>query len=196
MNRNYSCSGVYSSFANTPYTSRNSPAINANTQSLTLQNHSTQLQNSFECSFFCNPPNDPRIYHINCKEITLNNDINTPHNNNAYHVFCHQLSTDKFYQITCQMISHASIVQFLNEKLLGIKFKQNVPQQQERLEFSNTQRVNLESHLKQILFNYMAPRRINENPSYLNTIKRNDPISNVSYPDAGNNSEGIIQSKL
>src|SRR5207248_5623261 len=92
-----------------------------------------------------------------------NKNNNSPYNN-ANYTFYYQLSNDEFYQITCQMISHSTIVQLLNDKVFGIKLRQSERHQQERLEISDRQKENLETHLKQYLFNYLTPKQINGKP--------------------------------
>ncbi|PKK59688.1 hypothetical protein RhiirC2_857234 [Rhizophagus irregularis] len=87
-------------------------------------------------AFFYNPPDDYQIYHITCEFL---NDIN---NNESLsdHTFYYKLDDKNLYKITCILISHSLIVQFLNKKMYGIELKQGDEQQQEFLTFSNYQR--------------------------------------------------------
>src|SRR2546423_15655623 len=76
-----------------------------------------------EYSFFYKPPNDFQIYNIICKETPisfelvsqlLNNSNNNYYSHSNLHEF-HFLKPDKkeCYKITCELVSHLSIVQFL-----------------------------------------------------------------------------------
>src|SRR6266498_2217245 len=99
-----------------------------------------------EYSFFYRPYNDFQIYHIICKEKTsdelisqiLDNCLYSSHYvySNDLFVFYFQQPNDKrIYQITCEMVPHSIIVQFLNLNVYGIQINQNNQQQQR--EFSN-----------------------------------------------------------
>ncbi|EXX55872.1 uncharacterized protein OCT59_010620 [Rhizophagus irregularis] len=87
-------------------------------------------------AFFYNPPDDYQIYHITCEFL---NGIN---NNESLsdHTFYYKLDDKNLYKITCILISHSLIVQFLNKKMYGIELKQGDEQQQEFLTFSNYER--------------------------------------------------------
>ena len=115
-----------------------------------------------EYSFFYNPPNDLYIYNIVCKETPisfelvsqlLDNDINNStqnyvHSNNLHEFYFLKPEEKKCYKITCELISHSSIVQFLNKNVYGIEVKQNgLPQQY--VDFSRELKENLEIYLKQ-----------------------------------------------
>ncbi|RIA80909.1 hypothetical protein C1645_865918 [Glomus cerebriforme] len=122
-----------------------------------------------EYSFYFRPCNDFQIYHIICKEKTTDEIITQLLDNRLYlsnnyfylndiFVFYYQQSSDKrIYQITCEMVPHSIIVQFLNLNIYGIELNQNEQQQQQQT-FSNRHKENLEFHLKQFLFNYLAPK--------------------------------------
>jgi hypothetical protein len=148
-----------------------------------------------EYPFFYNPPNDPQIFHITCKEIShdyesqILNKSNIPHHNCAIYTFYYHLNHNKSFQITCEMVSHTLIVQYLNKNIFGIELRQNEQQQEEYLSFSNGQRENLEYHLKEFLFNYLTPRRINNNN--MNKVKQEDNV-NVK---TSSNKTGIIHTK-
>ncbi|CAG8565885.1 uncharacterized protein OCT59_017016 [Rhizophagus irregularis] len=118
---------------------------------------SNYSNDNFRMAFFYNPPEDYQIYHITC-ESRENVD---PLSN---HTFYYNLDDKIFYQITCRLISHSLIVQFLNKKIHGIELRQNEEPQQEFLNFSNFQRDNLEFHLKEFLFNKLASKQINKEP--------------------------------
>src|SRR3954451_20405053 len=128
-------------------------------------NNSAHLQETIgltEYSFFYNPPNDFYIYNIICKETPisfelvsqlLNKDNNSTQNyvhSNNLHEF-HFLKPDekKCYKITCELILHSSVVQFLNKTVYGIEVKQNARSQQEYVDFTRELRENLEFYLKQ-----------------------------------------------
>lgn len=140
-----------------------------------------------EYPFFYHPPNDPQIFHINCKEISLDyesqllNKTNIPNNNNnnrAVYTFYYHLNHNKSFQITCEMVSHTLIVQYLNKNIFGIELRQPEQHQEEYLNFSNGQRENLEYHLKGYLFDYLTPKRINNNN--LNMVKQDDNSKNTT----------------
>ncbi|RIA80908.1 hypothetical protein C1645_791586 [Glomus cerebriforme] len=137
--------------------------INENT---TSSQHDNINDITAEYSFYYGPCNDFQIYHITCKEKTpeeiitqlLNNSLYLTHYfySNDIFVFYYQQPNDKkIYQITCEMVPHSIIVQFLNSNIYGIELLyQNEHYQQN---FSNRHKENLESHLREFLFNYLAP---------------------------------------
>ena len=115
-----------------------------------------------EYSFFYNPPNDLYIYNIVCKETPisfelvsqlLDNDINNStqnyaHSNNLHEFHFLKPEEKKCYKITCELISHSSIVRILNESCYGIEVRQSgLPQQ--HVTFSRGLRENLEFYLRQ-----------------------------------------------
>src|ERR1044072_2649946 len=114
-------------------------------------------------SFFYNPPNDPQIYNIHCIEIAgfelalqlVNNNINSTQNhvpsNNLLEFHFFKLDERKCYEITCELVSHSLITQYLNENIHGIEIRQ----QQEYVEFSRQLKENLEYHLRQFLTYYL-----------------------------------------
>ncbi|CAB4488997.1 hypothetical protein RhiirA5_397401 [Rhizophagus irregularis] len=171
------------------------------TQDNPLSKFSHEYFGEGEYPFFYHPPNDPQIFHITCKEIShdyesqlLNKTANIPPNNNindcAIYTFYYHLNHNKSFQITCEMVSHTLIVQYLNKNIFGIELR-HVDQHQEYLKFSNGQRENLEYHLKGYLFNYLTPKRINNNN--LNMIKQDDNNGNVKNSI---NKTGIIHTKF
>ncbi|CAI2183737.1 8682_t:CDS:1 [Funneliformis geosporum] len=120
-----------------------------------------------ETVFYYRPNNDFQIYLVCCKEITLNelisqlliNYLYSPYNNDLYSnelfVFYFQHPNgQRIYHVTCEMISHSNIVQYLNSNIYGIELKQS--EQQPPLEFSNNHKQNLEFHLKQFLTDYLV----------------------------------------
>ena len=116
----------------------------------------TSCNNQFRMGFFYNPNGDNQIYHITC-ELIGNVDNDNPLSD---HTFYYRLNENNSYQISCNLISHSLIVQFLNKNIHGIELKQSEELQEECLCFSNSQRENLEFHLKQYLFNYLAQKQI------------------------------------
>ncbi|GBC10498.1 hypothetical protein RclHR1_09690003 [Rhizophagus clarus] len=111
---------------------------------------------NFRMAFFYNPPGDYQIYHIICELTRENIDSHSDH------IFYYNLNDKMFYQITCRLISHSLIVQFLNKKIYGIEFRQSEEPQQEFLTFSNLQKDNLEFHLKELLSNHLMTKQINK----------------------------------
>src|ERR1051325_1648444 len=74
--------------------------------------------------FFYNPPGDCQIYHIICES----NDKDNDNNNNLVsdHAFNYKPQNEDFnYHITCHLISHSLIVQYLNKSIHGIELRQN-----------------------------------------------------------------------
>ncbi len=123
-----------------------------------------------ECSFFYRPCNDFQIYHIVCKEIPLSfelvsrlldhNDNNSTHHvqsNNIYVFYHKQIDSKKIYKVTCEMISHTSIFQFLNKIIYGIEFNQIEQRQQE---FSKIHQENLKFHLEKDLIYYLSSKQV------------------------------------
>ncbi|RIA91360.1 hypothetical protein C1645_822151 [Glomus cerebriforme] len=125
-------------------------------------------------SFFYNPPGDNQIYHITCKLLLNENDDDTL----SDHAFNYQLDDKNHYQINCILISPSLIVQFLNKKMYGIELRQTEEPQQEFLTFSNGQRDNLEFHLKEFLFNHLAPKQINKKPK-VNVLTSSDADNKI-----------------
>ncbi|CAG8565853.1 uncharacterized protein OCT59_017011 [Rhizophagus irregularis] len=107
-------------------------------------------------AFFYNPPGDSQIYHITCELSNKNVDPLSDH------TFYYNIDDNSFYQITCRLISHSLIVQFLNKKIYGIEHKQGEEPQQDYLTFSKFQRDNLEFHLKGFFLNRLTPKQINK----------------------------------
>src|SRR5436305_5930370 len=113
------------------------------------------------------------MYHISCEEIPLSFELvsqlisNTNNNsvydcaqpNNIYIFYHEQPEIKKIYQITCEMISHTFMFQFLNKTIFGIRFTRMENQQQE---FSKMHQDNLRFHLKKDLIHYLAPNQIYE----------------------------------
>jgi len=132
---------------------------------------------SDDMAFFHNPPNDHQIYHVTCKLLSKGNIDNIKPFPD--HIFYHQID-DNFYQITCILISHSLIVQFLNKKIYGIELRQGEEQQQERLTFSNDQRDNLEFHLREFL---LTSKQINKKPN-VNVLTKCSNVDNkfISQP--------------
>lgn len=89
-------------------------------------------------------------------QLLNNNNNNSILYFNNFHEF-HFLKHDeeRCFKVTCRLISHSSIVRFLNKNVHGIETKQNEDLQQE---FSNSQREYLEFHLKQFLIHYLTSK--------------------------------------
>jgi hypothetical protein len=82
-----------------------------------------------EHSFFYTPYNDFQMYHIICKEISFNfesvsqlisNTDNNMMNNydqsgNIFVFYYEQPEIKKIYQVTCEMVSHTFLFQYLNK---------------------------------------------------------------------------------
>ncbi|RGB33407.1 hypothetical protein C1646_761765 [Rhizophagus diaphanus] len=97
----------------------------------------------------------------------LNNCLYSSHYlfSNDLFVFYFQQPNDKrIYQITCEMVPHSFILQYLNLNIYGIEIKQDEHRQQQKQrhqEFSDRHKENLEFHLKQFLFDYLTPKEDN-----------------------------------
>jgi hypothetical protein len=124
-------------------------------------------------SFFYTPCNDFQMYHIICKEISFNfesvsqlisntndNLMNNYVQSNNIFVFYHeQPEIKKIYQVTCEMVSHTFLFQYLNRIIYNIQFVNCEHQQQE---FSKRHQENLIFHLKKDLIHYLIPNNIYE----------------------------------
>jgi hypothetical protein len=132
-------------------------------------------------AFFYNPPGDFQIYHITCELLNENVDPSSDH------TFYYKLDDKSFYQISCRLISHSLIVQFLNKKMYGIELRQGEEQHQDFLTFSNFQRDNLESKLKEFIFNRLSQNQINKDSN----------VNNKVLPTCSNvDGKTIVQPKL
>lgn len=123
--------------------------------------------NSNESSFFYSAPNDPQIYKIYCKEIKINfelvfelvnggnNDQN--HFNNLHEYYFLKDDAKKCYKVTCELIPHSLIVQYLNKNNYNIEIKQDTyqQQQQEYVEFSRELKQNLEYNLNNFFIQHL-----------------------------------------
>jgi len=131
------------------------------TPQVSLPNHSTRSQGT-EYSFFYKPPNDFQIYNVTCKEMTISFDLvsqllnNNNISSNLYVFYFPQFVQKKIYQVTCELVSHSLIIQFLNVNIHGIEVKKN--DQEGYVNFSRELRENLEFHLKQFLAQYLASK--------------------------------------
>ncbi|CAG8718891.1 uncharacterized protein OCT59_014731 [Rhizophagus irregularis] len=142
--------------------------------SLQHATYSTQNPILSKYSFFYAPFNDFQMYYIICEEIPLtfenvsqliisgdhNNSIHNYNKSNSIFMFYHeQPEIKKIYQVTCEMVSHTFIFQFLNKAFFGIQYVQNEYQQQE---FSKRHQENIKFHLKKDLIHYLNPKQTNE----------------------------------
>ncbi|CAG8684751.1 3477_t:CDS:1 [Funneliformis mosseae] len=154
-------------------------------------------------SFYYEPFNDFQIYLINNKETTLNElIINTLYPSYNYHnydifVFYFQHPNDqKIYKVTCKMISHSTIVQYLNLNIYGLR--QNEQLQRQPLEFSNQHKANLEFHLRQFLTDNLGSNinDIGQSSTSNADLVNNDPSTQQggdSQNDNGNNIQDNTQ---
>jgi hypothetical protein len=124
-----------------------------------LTSSSNRSNDNFKMAFFYNPQNDYQIYHITCESLNEISNSELP----SDHTFYYKLDDKNLYKITCILISHSLIVQFLNKKMYGIELKQGDEPQQEFLTFSNYQRNNLESNLKEYLLASKQIKKSNVN---------------------------------
>jgi hypothetical protein len=149
------------------------PNLNIN-PSFTLQHstYSTQKSVMSKLSFFYAPLNDFQMYYIICEEVPLSfenvslmidADNDSTHNyvqfSNIYTFYHKQPEIKKIYRVTCEMVSHTFVFQFLNKTFFGIQFFQNEYQQQE---FSKRHQENLKFHLKKDLIHYLTPKQTGE----------------------------------
>ncbi|GBB89424.1 hypothetical protein RclHR1_01610015 [Rhizophagus clarus] len=146
--------------------------IPPHTSSLTQAQITDVMRNEY--SFFYAPCNDFQMYHIICKEIFFNfesvsqllsntDDIsmnNYAQSNNIFVFYHEQPEIKKIYQVTCEMVSHTFLFQYLNRIIYNIQFVNCEHQQQE---FSNSHRENLKFHLKKDLIHYLMPRNFYKN---------------------------------
>ncbi|CAB4476845.1 hypothetical protein RhiirA1_418538 [Rhizophagus irregularis] len=115
-------------------------------------------------AFFYNPPNDFQIYHITCELLYEDADPSSDH------TFYCKLDDKTSYRISCRLISHSLIVQFLNKKMYGIELRQGEEQHQDFLTFSNVQRDNLEFHMKEFIFNQVTHKKVDKNSDVNNNV--------------------------
>ncbi|GBC03943.1 hypothetical protein RclHR1_05400005 [Rhizophagus clarus] len=128
---------------------------------------------SSSLAFFYAPPNDFQIYHITCEEISLSFESvsqlinhtdnsssihNYPRSNNIYVFYHEQPEIKGIYKVTCEMISHTFIFQFLNKIIYDNLFAQYEYYHQQ--EFSNSHQENLKFHLKKDLIHYLVPKQV------------------------------------
>jgi hypothetical protein len=139
--------------------------------SLQHATYSTQKTIMSKYSFFYAPFNDFQMYYIICEEVPLSfenvslmidiTDSDSTHNyvqqfSNIYTFYHRQPEIKKIYRVTCEMVSHTFIFQFLNKSFFDIQFIQNEYQQQE---FSKRHLENLKFYLKKDLIRYLAPQQ-------------------------------------
>ncbi|GBB84684.1 hypothetical protein RclHR1_11260005 [Rhizophagus clarus] len=103
-------------------------------------------------------PNDLNIYHIKCREISVqllnDNESNINFNQNVYiFYYRQQQSNNRIYQIVCEIISPSFIINFLNKSIYGIEIEQNIGC--EELTFKFDQKENLKSYLTQYLNRFL-----------------------------------------
>jgi hypothetical protein len=177
-------------------------AENTTTSNLTLSPlaYSQPTVDINKHSFFYAPCNDFQMYHIVCEEVPLtfevvsqlinntdNNFINNYAQASNIYVFYHeQPEIKKIYQVTCEMVSHTFMFQFLNKIIYGIQFTQGEHQQQE---FSKKHQDNLKFHLKKDLIYYLTPKNhtCNSNTDALNHFQRYNANALLSGQSFANN---------
>ncbi|CAB4486548.1 hypothetical protein RhiirA1_395060 [Rhizophagus irregularis] len=132
-----------------------------------LSNNSQENINSQDVisNFFYKPPNDYQIYDINYREISIsfelvsellgnNNNSSVQNNdqpNNLHEFYFLKVEEKKCYKVTCVLIPHSSIVEYLNKNIHGVEFNHEEQQQEIYVEFSTELKENLEYYLKQFL---------------------------------------------
>ena len=159
-----------------------------------------------EFSFFYNPRDDFQIYHITCKEMRLsfesvsqlidnNTDStdNDSHNNyvlsNDIYTFYHkQPEIKKIYQVTCEMVSHSFVFQFLNKVVYGIHFTQD---EHYRQEFSKRHQENLKFHLEKDLISYLVPKNVYQDYCTNADMQQHNDQSFISQQDSNNSSQDV-----
>ncbi|CAG8720402.1 uncharacterized protein OCT59_010598 [Rhizophagus irregularis] len=117
-------------------------------------------------NFFYKPPNDYQIYDISYRETSISFELISElldNNNNSYLAQNHvqpnnlhefyflKVEEKKCYKVTCVLIPHLSIVEYLNKNIHGVEFNHNEQQQEIYVEFSRELKENLEYYLKQFL---------------------------------------------
>ncbi|PKY56117.1 hypothetical protein RhiirA4_476176 [Rhizophagus irregularis] len=132
-----------------------------------LSNNSQEDINSQDVisNFFYKPPNDYQIYDISYREISIsfelvsellgnnNNSLvqNNVQPNNLHEFYFLKVEEKKCYKVTCVLIPHSSIVEYLNKNIHGGEFNHEELQQEIYVEFSRELKENLEYYLKQFL---------------------------------------------
>jgi hypothetical protein len=117
-------------------------------------------------NFFYKPPNDYQIYDISYKEIPISFELvselldsnnnscsvqNHVQSNNLHEFYFLKVEEKKCYKVTCVLITHSSIVEYLNKNIHGVEFNHNEQQQQIYVEFTKELKENLEYYLRQFL---------------------------------------------
>ncbi|CAB5188029.1 unnamed protein product [Rhizophagus irregularis] len=151
---------------NTPYMDVQNASINLSNQYYDnpeqISVNSSIVQDNFVINqlvhpikFIYRPPNDIYIYHIKCKEISIqllneisSNVSNINFNQNEYFFFYQQLNDNRIYQVVCEIVSPSFIINFLNKTIYGIEIEQNIS---EELIFKFDQKENLKFYLTQYL---------------------------------------------
>ncbi|GBC06850.1 hypothetical protein RclHR1_00710001 [Rhizophagus clarus] len=157
--------------------------------------HPQETVATSEYSFFYTPCNDFQMYHIICKEMSFtfesmsqlisntdNNLINNYVQSNNIYVFYHeQPEIKKIYRVTCEIVSHTFIFQFLNKAIYNIPFIGCERQQQE---FSKRHQENLKFHLKRDLTHYLVPKNVYEDNYNLHKRFIQDYCAYQSMPNS------------
>ncbi|RGB30014.1 hypothetical protein C1646_765906 [Rhizophagus diaphanus] len=126
-----------------------------------VQDH--QISQDVISNFFYKPPNDYQIYDISYREIQISFELvselldsnnNTSYSvqpNNLHEFYFLKVEEKKCYKVTCVLIPHSLIVEYLNKNIHGVEFNHNEQQQEIYVEFSRELKENLEYYLKQFL---------------------------------------------
>ncbi len=150
-------------------------------------------------SFYYKPFNDFQIYLIFCIEITLDelisqlliNNLYPSHNhysNNSFVFYFQHPNDQRIYRVSCEMVSHSIIVQYLNSNICGIEFEL----QQQPLEFSYRHKENLEFHLRQFLIDNLTSN-INIRHGISNNIQSSQQDNHGQSFTSQNDNENYTQ---
>ncbi|RGB40221.1 hypothetical protein C1646_753595 [Rhizophagus diaphanus] len=117
-------------------------------------------------NFYYKPPNDYQIYDISYRKTPISFELVSEildNNNNNYSIQNHvqpnnlhefyflKVEEKKCYKVTCVLIPHSSIVEYLNKNIHGVEPNHDEQQQEIYVEFSRELKENLEYYLKQFL---------------------------------------------
>ncbi|PKC06835.1 hypothetical protein RhiirA5_419031 [Rhizophagus irregularis] len=133
------------------------PGVSVN--SSIVQDNSVITQLVHPIKFIYRPSNDFYIYHIKCREISIqllndfsSNVSNINFNQNEYIFYYQKQSDNRIYQVVCEIISPSFIVNLLNKTIYGIEIEQNIG---EELTFKFDQKENLKFYLTQYLNRFL-----------------------------------------
>jgi hypothetical protein len=147
-----------------------------------------------EYSFFYAPCNDFQMYYITCNEISFNfesisqlisnNLMNNCDKSENIFVFYHkQPEIRKIFQVTCEMVSHTFLFQYLNKIVFNIQF---VNCEFQRQNFSLRHQENLKFHLEKDLIHYLMPKityNYNAHKSFIQDYRTYESKNNTYAPN-------------